>query len=127
METKNREYFKLIHVSLKTLAQLSTLQGMWSETPEEVAAGIEWGRRKRVLLRWVRKQLGARLTLRERRCLELYYFQGLTFSQVGERTGTDPSSSFRAVKRAVIKLKRAAEEDPAWRANTDTGKVANRE
>ena len=90
---------------------LRTVRGaMWYESPEEVEAGLEWGEEKEKLLRWVRRQMGRRLTKRERQCIELYYFKGLTCREVGEKTGTDPSSAYRAIQRAIRKLHASAEK-----------------
>ena len=81
---------------------------MWYESQEDVEAGLRLGEEKAELMKWVRRQMGRRLTIRERRCIELYYFEGLTFREVGDRTGTNASSVFRAIKRAVRKLHTAA-------------------
>jgi RNA polymerase sigma factor (sigma-70 family) len=86
-------------------------RGAWYETPEEIEKGIEWGKRKAHLLRWVRKQMGRKLTPRERRCVELYFFEGLTYREVGQMTGTNASSAYRAVSRSIRKLKMQARED----------------
>jgi len=79
-------------------------EAMWYESPEDVEKGLRRGEEKAALLQWVQRQMGRRLTQRERRCIELYYFEGLTFREVGDRTGTNASSAFRAIKRAVRKL-----------------------
>lgn len=115
MRRKRKEHNMAVQLPPAMLSSLSRSRGMWFETPEEIEAGLEWGRRKRVLLKWIRRQLGRRLTRDERRCLELYYFQGLNFRQVGEETGIDAPAAFRSVRRSIIKLKQAAQEDPAWR------------
>lgn len=85
-------------------------QSAWYETEEEVRSGIKWGARKAVLLAWVREQMRTRLTPRERHCLELYYFRGLTYREAGDATGTNASSVYRAVQRAIRKLRDAAED-----------------
>ncbi len=92
----------------------------WYETEEEVRQGVRWGKRKAELLRWVRRHMEGRLTARERRCLELYYFRGMSYQELGEATGTHASSAFRAVKRSVRKLQQAAIEDPSWRRPSRT-------
>lgn len=85
-------------------------EAMWYESPEEIEAGLEWGEEKAKLLRWVQRQMGRRLTKRERRCIELYYFEGMTFREVADRTGTNASSAHRAIRRAVRKLHALAEK-----------------
>jgi len=88
---------------------LNVRRGMWYESPEEVAKGLEWGRRKAVLLRWVRRQMGRRLTARERNCLKLYFFRGMTLLEVGEATCTSKAAACRAVARSLRKLRAAAQ------------------
>lgn len=87
-------------------------RAFWYETPEEIEAGLEWGRQKAVLLRWVRRQMGRCLTLRERRCVELYFFRGLTLREAGAATGTNASSVLRALRRSLRKLRRTAKTCP---------------
>ena len=89
----------------------SNERGAWHETEAEVDQGLIWGKEKAVLLAWVRKQMDRRLTPVERRCVELYYFHGLTFRQASTVTGTNASSVYRAVRRSVRKLQLAAKED----------------
>jgi DNA-directed RNA polymerase specialized sigma subunit len=86
-------------------------QSLWHETPEEITAGLEWGRRKAELLSWVRRQIKTRLTRRERRCMELYFFEHLNYRQVGHVTDSHASSVFRAVQRSLRKLRQAAAEE----------------
>ncbi|NIA13595.1 MAG: hypothetical protein GWP08_05895 [Nitrospiraceae bacterium] len=85
-------------------------RGPWYETAEEVADGLAWGKRKERLLRWVRVQMTERLTQRERECIELYYFRGLSCRQMGVVTGTHASSAHRALQRGIRKLRAAVVE-----------------
>jgi RNA polymerase sigma factor (sigma-70 family) len=85
-------------------------QSAWHETCKDIDRGVAWGLRKAVLLAWVREQMHIALTARERHCLELYYFRGLTYREAGAATSTNASSVYRAVKRAIRKLRKAAEE-----------------
>lgn len=93
------------------LRELGESRRAWHETEEEIRAGIRWGRKKAELLRWVRRKMRRRLTARERRCVELYYFQGLTLVEVGCETGTNATSALRAVRRSVNKLRALAEKE----------------
>jgi RNA polymerase sigma factor (sigma-70 family) len=102
-------------VDRKAIEAAGECRGIWYESAEDVEAGLDWGARKAALLRWVRRQMGRQLTPRERRCIELYYFQGMTFQAVGEATGIDASNACRSVHRALLKLKMAAQEDGSWR------------
>jgi DNA-directed RNA polymerase specialized sigma24 family protein len=110
------DFFKMLHIR----------RGMWYESPEEIEAGLEWGRRKARLLRWVRRQMRRRLTSREWKCIHLYFFRGMNYIEVGDATGTNAASAHRAVARSLRKLRVAAkrcrlaqadetlqEEDPA--------------
>lgn len=90
------------------MGQFTNDRNPWYESPEEIEAGLEWGKEKAKLLRWVRTQMGRRLTKCERRCLELYFFKGMTFREAAEATKTTPSSVHRAVRRSLLKLQRAA-------------------
>jgi len=87
----------------------------WHETPGEVREGLRRGRDRAWLLAWVRREMAARLTVRQRECVELHYFEGLTLEAVARRTGTNRSSVFRAVRRGVERLRAAAREDASWR------------
>lgn len=110
-----RENRGVVRIPQFVFDELSDREGAWYETPEEIAVGLDWGRRKALLMRWVRRHMARRLTLRERRCIELYYLFGLNHRQVGDATGTAGSSAFRAIARGLRKLRLAAEEDPTWR------------
>ncbi|HRI86951.1 MAG TPA: sigma-70 family RNA polymerase sigma factor [Candidatus Hydrogenedentes bacterium] len=83
-------------------------EGAWYETPEEIEAGLRWGAEKAELLRWVRRVMGRRLTKRERRCIELYFFKGMTMREAGEATKTNASSVQRAINRGLKKLRAAS-------------------
>lgn len=80
----------------------------WYESPEDIEAGLERAKERAKLLRWVRIQMSRRLTKRERRCIELYFFKGMTFREAAEATQTTPSSIHRAVRRSLLKLRHAA-------------------
>jgi len=95
----------------KVLKHFTTERAAWYESESEIKRGVEWGREKARLLRWVRKQMSERLSATERKCVELYYFQGRTYREAAAITGTNPSSVYRAVRRSVRKLRAAAEED----------------
>jgi DNA-directed RNA polymerase specialized sigma24 family protein len=88
--------------------EMSTRRGPWHETEEEIEAGLAWGRRKAELLRWARREMGRRLTARERHCVELHFFRGLSCLEVAKATGTTISSAHRAIKRSLRKLRYAA-------------------
>jgi len=94
-----------------TLSLLNRNRAAWYETEEEIKAGIAWGKRKAELLQWIRRRIGRRLTLRERRCVELYFFEDKNYREVGTITGTSASSCYRAIRRALRKLRHAAAED----------------
>ena len=107
-----------MRISRRVLEEFGENKGPWYETPGEIAEQLGWGRRKAELLWWVRLQMGRKLTVRERQCIELYYFQGMTYLEAGAATGTDPSTVYRAVRRGLRKLRLATQEDTSWRRFT---------
>lgn len=96
----------------QSLDEFTNQDSPWHESAAKVEAGLAWGEEKARLLKWVRKQMRRRLTPKQRRCIELYYFQNLTYRQVGKRTGCCPSSACRAVQRGIHRLRAAARLDP---------------
>lgn len=86
-------------------------QHAWHETEEEIEEGLAWGEEKEALLRWVRTQCERRLTAVERRALIQYYHRNLSYRQAAAQAGVNPTTIYRAVRRAVRKLKEAAEEE----------------
>ncbi|MCC6490551.1 MAG: hypothetical protein IT364_23905 [Candidatus Hydrogenedentes bacterium] len=110
MRDRTRAGRNAILMGPEALHLFENSRGAWFETPEEIEAGLEWGKRKAELLAWVRRQMGRRLTQRERRCMELYFFEGLTYREAGEKTGTNASSVHRAVTRSLRKICAQLEE-----------------
>lgn len=104
-----------VRLEPRWLAEFTNEEGLWHENREAVRAGLRWGRRKCALLAWVHATMAARLTDRERHCIALYFFEGCSFAEAGERTGTHASSVLRAVQRGLRKLRSAAQEEPVWR------------
>ena len=88
--------------------RLEARRNPWYESPEEIAAGLAWGRRKARLLQWVRQEMATSLTQREQECIDLYFFHGMTCREVGQATGTNASSVHRAIRRSIRKLRQAA-------------------
>jgi DNA-directed RNA polymerase specialized sigma24 family protein len=82
---------------------------MWHESNEEIEAALEWGRRKAELLRWVRRQMGRRLTRMEYECVTLYFFRGMTLPEVAQALGMSLPSAHRAVARSLRKLRITAQ------------------
>jgi DNA-directed RNA polymerase specialized sigma24 family protein len=94
------------------IERIALAQTPWYEDEEAIRHGLEWGRKKVRLLRWVESQMMLQLTLTERRCIELYYFKGLNYRQCGQLLGVNASSVYRAVQRGIRKLKIAARKRP---------------
>ncbi len=84
----------------------------WWEDEADVSAGLAWGEEKERLLKWVRKQMRRRLTEKQRRCIELYYFKDMTYVEIGKTVGCAPSSACRSVHRGITRLREAARVDP---------------
>ncbi len=100
-----------IQVNPHLLPYWATSDSAWHETPAQQRRRWAHAQERARLLRWVRVQMARRLSARERHCIELYYFEGLTYKEIGQHTGTNASSAFRAVARALAKLRLAAAED----------------
>jgi len=84
----------------------------WNEDAETVRAGLRWGREKERLLAWVESQMLLRLTIAERRSIELYYFRGLNYREAARVLEVNPTSVYRAARRGILKLREAAKENP---------------
>lgn len=56
------------------------------------------------VLRVLRRAMEGELTQRQRQCLELYYFQGLTQEETGRRLGVTAATVSRHIKRARERL-----------------------
>ena len=108
MKRGNRASRLAVQISPGALENIPECQSVWYESEEEIKAGLKRGSEKARLLRWIRREMGRRLTLRERRCVELYFFQGKSLREVGAATSTAPSSVCRAVQRSLRKLRHAA-------------------
>ena len=92
------------------LKNLDASDTPWYESEEEIEERLRWGKEKAKQLSWVRGQMSARLTEKERQCVRLYYFKQLSYREIGEKLGINVSSVYRAVERGVRKLREAAEE-----------------
>lgn len=94
-----------------TMGVFSNERGFWYESPADAAEAEAWGKEVRRLIRWIRATMGRRLTAREQAALVEYYFEGRSFREAGGELGRNASSVHRAVRRALVKLRRAAEEE----------------
>jgi len=113
MKTGNRASRLAVLISPGALKHIPECRGAWYESKEEIEEGLKRGTEKARLLRWIRREMGRHLTLRERRCVELRFFEGMSLREVGAATGTDPSSVCRAVQRSLRKLRHAAKKKRA--------------
>lgn len=101
-----------ISFSPKWLDEFPESMSPWHETPAAIRRGLTGGARRAELLAWVRRQMGARLTRKQRRSIELYYFEGLTYREVAKALNTSPSSVHNLLKRGLHRLKAAARQHP---------------
>ena len=110
---ENRTYADRFKVNCcpSVMAEFTNEEGAWSEDKREVAAGLAWGREKERLLKWVRQQMRRRLTAKQRRAIELYYFKDLTYAEIGRRMGCSPSAACRSVHRGLERLRCAAKRE----------------
>lgn len=53
------------------------------------------------------KVIAAELTERQRQCLSLYYFNGLTMPEIASELGINKSSVSRAIARAKMRIERS--------------------
>lgn len=98
------------------LRRLTTEHTPWFETVEDIRAGLEYGRKNARLLEWVRSQMRLRLSPVERRCIELYFFDGLNYREAAEALEVNVTSVYRGVQRALRKLRKAARDYPPRQA-----------
>ena len=84
----------------------------WQESAEDIDEGLAWGEEKARLLKWVRRQMRRRLTAKQRTAIHLYYFEDLTYAEMGKRMKCAPSSACRSVHRGIRRLREAARVDP---------------
>ena len=105
--------------SPETFGEMPRESAFWHATKSEVAAKLSYGQRKAEVLRWVRRQMGRRLTKRERHCVEMHFFLGLSYREMAKATSTNPAAGHRAVGRALRKLRQAVKDEgycppPPW-------------
>lgn len=94
------------------MAEFTNEESPWSEDEATVTAALAWGKEKALLLKWVRRQMRQRLTLKQRRAIDLHYFKDLTYAEVGEKMGCSASAACRSVLRGIKRLRHAAKVDP---------------
>jgi DNA-directed RNA polymerase specialized sigma24 family protein len=90
---------------------VETSQAMWHETSQEQEKAWRDARRRNILLGWVRRRMIAYLTDREQDCIRMYFFDAMTYAQMGDRTDTNATSCFRAVQRGIRRLRNAAQRE----------------
>lgn len=73
--------------------------------PEQTAGSSDKVRHQAVL-RVLRRAIDGELTSRQRECLDLYYFKGLTQDQIAHELGVTAATVSRHMKRARQRLKR---------------------
>ena len=114
MQKKDRMSREALFYAPDRFDRLTETRNPWYESPEQVEQALDWAQRRAELMRWVRKQMGRRLSARERRCVELYYLDDFTYAQVAKELGCTASGACRAVHRSLRKLRAAAREDTSW-------------
>ena len=94
------------------LNQFDWTRSPWYESDRDIRQGLKWGRKKARQLRWVKAQMEFELTAVEKRAVTLYYFRGLNFREAALLLDVNPTSIYRAVQRAICKLRVAAKDSP---------------
>lgn len=112
MERKTRASRLAVSMAPDRLGMFEESAGAWHETSEEVARGLERGKRKAAVLARIRELMHGALTPHQFRYVELYYFRGLSHRQIAVLMGVNPSTACRTVRRAVKRLKKAVAECP---------------
>jgi DNA-directed RNA polymerase specialized sigma24 family protein len=106
METKHYPWQNEYPVDPANFDFVDETDSPWHETPEDIQDALDYGCEKARLLKWVRRHMRSKLTARERRCVELLFFRGLSYRQAAERIGIHPSVVHRSVQRGLGKLRR---------------------
>lgn len=78
----------------------------WYETPEEVEAGLEYGREKDEQLQRVAQVMVDLLNEDERVTMELRYKHGLTYRQIAEIMDRNASTIHRRIQRCIRKIQK---------------------
>lgn len=110
-----RPQFSGVKASHLILEGLTMAQTPWYEDEDAIRRGLEWGRKKARMLKWVESQMLLRLTPMERRCIELYYFEALNYREAAQLLDVNASTVYRAVRRSIRKLRVAARDRPDLR------------
>lgn len=88
--------------------------GAWYERAEEVRRGLANGDNRARLIMWVRKKMPTHLSRREAQCVELYYLAAWNQPAIAAHCNCHVSTVCRNLRRAVRKLRKAAQEDRSW-------------
>ena len=107
---RTREWRPEISVTPAKLERIANHRGLRSDPELEAAAAKRREQEQTLLLRWVRREMGRRLTTREQRLVELYYLEAMTLEEVARRRKIHFSTVSRSLRRAVGKLRAAARE-----------------
>lgn len=107
---RTREWRPEISVEPAKLARIANRRYLHSDPELEAAAAKQREADHAQLLRWVRREMGHRLTKREQQLVELYYLEAMTLKQVARRKKIHASTVSRSLRRAVGKLRNAARE-----------------
>ena len=111
MEKRNyADRFK-VNCGPSAMAGFTNEESPWNEDEQSIAAGLAWGEEKERLLSWVRWQMRWRLREKQRRAIELYYFEDLTYAEIGLRMGCSSSAAYRSVRRGLEKLRESARRE----------------
>lgn len=88
-------------------------QAMWHETEAEKRVAEKRAVQREALLCWVRQAMRRHLNSRQRRMVELHYFEGLTVQDVGRRLKCHSTTVYRQLAMAIAILRaRARVEQP---------------
>lgn len=94
------------HMAPEVWARLCNEDGLWYESPEEVAEGFAEGDVRRSRLRAIHEAMKA-LPQKHREVLDLYFFHDKTYRDIGAiYGGRNPGNIYRLVQSAIKLLRK---------------------
>lgn len=79
--------------------------GMWYETEEEQTLAFKRFHQREMLLAWVRRAMEHSLTKKQRRAVELHYFEGMSSKEVARQLRCHKASVNRHLRCAIAILR----------------------
>lgn len=103
---RSRKWYPERIVDPMVLAEIAEQRGL----RQDRATSQQQQADRALLMRWVRREMGRRLTRRERQFVELYYLETMTVADVAHRKKVHYTTVSRSLRRSIGKLRHAARE-----------------